>query len=164
MVSLTQLGIANQNLVMAVLHLRYKRPRIVVEHMQATLASTTGLERKPPPEYEEFQMIAAIRQRNLRKRAKALGVEFSTTAAIGNHENFLHYSPSTYSLPAELAGDRFEGREEDVSDIDFGRLLITSTLVDDGMSDRHVRQGISTASVLGERDPDGEWDRTEADG
>jgi hypothetical protein len=153
MVSLTQLGIANQQLIMTVmmLHLRHS-PRIVVAEDNATLTSTLSLERKPPPGYEESQMIAAMRQRNLRKRASALGVQTPPpVATVESHENSLHHSPSTHSLPAELAGDGFGGRAESVLDMDSDRLSITSTLIDDGLSERsaHDQQGGSTSLGLG---------------
>ena len=144
--SLTQLGIANQNLIMAVMHLHHQSPRIVVEQDDATLTPSASLERKPPPGYEESQMIAAMRQRNLRKRASALRVD-AAGVAMGNDGHYLHQSPSTLSLPAEVAG----GRKESVLDMDSDGISITSTLVDDGMSERsvHVQQGVSTTSSLG---------------
>jgi hypothetical protein len=150
MMSLTQLGIANQNLIMAVMHLHHQSPRIVVAQDDATLKPDAGLERKPPPGYEESQMIAAMRQRNLRKRASALGVD-AAGVAMGNDGNYLHRSPSTQSFPAEFDGDRCRGRKESVLDMDSDRLSITSTLVDDDMSERsaHAQQGVSKTSGLG---------------
>jgi hypothetical protein len=153
MMSLAQLGIANQQLIMAVMMLHLNQsPRIIVAQDNATLTSNPGLERKSPPGYEESQMIASIRQRNLRKRASALGVD-AVGVAMGSisKEHHRHQSPSTLSLPAELAGDRPGGRKDSVLDMDSDRLSITSTLVDDGLSDHspHVQQGVSTTSGLG---------------
>ena len=132
------------------MHLHHQSPRIIVVQDDATLKPDAGLERKPPPGYEESQMIAAMRQRNLRKRASALGVD-AAGVAMGNDGNYLHRSPSTQSFPAEVSGDRSRGRKESVLDMDSDRLSITSTLVDDGMSERsaHVQQGVSTTSGLG---------------
>jgi hypothetical protein len=138
MMSLAQLGIANQQLIMAVMMLHLNQsPRIIVAQDNATLTP---------------QMIASIRQRNLRKRASALGVDAVGVAMDSiSKEHHLHQSPSTLSLPAELAGDRPGGRKDSVFEMDSDRLSTTSTLVDDGLSDRspHAQQGVSTTSGLG---------------
>lgn len=161
MVSLTQLGIANQQLNTTVILLSQRQnPRIIIaaaaQETAASASSNFGLERKQPPGYEESQMIAAIRQRNLRKRASAasaLGVAAAAAApapAMGN-SNQLHTSPSTQSLPVELAGDTVIGsRAENVLDIDFDKLSITSSLLD-GLCDgsQYVRRDSSSTTTSG---------------
>jgi len=159
-VSLTQLGIANQQLNTTVILLSQRQnPRIVIAAaVQAqdntTAVSNFGLERKQPPGYEESQMIAAIRQRNLRKRASAasaLGVAAAAAApnpAMYNNPQ-LHASPSTQSLPVELAADTIiADRAEHVLDIDFDKLSITSSLLD-GLCDgsQHFRRESSSATT-----------------
>ena len=152
--SLTQLGIANQNLIMAVMHLHHQSPRIIVVQDDATLKPDAGLERKPPPGYEESQMIAAMRQRNLRKRASAasaLGVAAAAPAPAMGNNNQLHTSSSTQSLPVELAGDTVVGsRAENVLGIDFDKLTITSSLLG-GLCDgsQYVRRDSSSTTTSG---------------
>jgi hypothetical protein len=150
MVSLTQLGIANQQLNTTVIMLDHRQsPRIIVAQDNSNYACSFGPERKPPPGYEESHLIAAVRQRNLRKRVSALGLD-SASVAMSDSEHALFESPSANILPAELAGDMLEGRAENVLDIDFDKLSITSSLVG-GMFDcsQHVGRSISTPPGLG---------------
>ena len=150
MVSLTQLGIANQQLNTTVIMLDHRQsPRIIVVQDNSNHACSFGLERKPPPGYEESQLIAAVRQRNLRKRASALGVG-SASVAMSDCEHALHESLSENILPAELAGDMLGGRAENVLDIDFDNSSITPSPLG-GMFDctQHVGRSISTPPGLG---------------
>lgn len=146
MVSLTQLGIANQQLNTTVIMLYHRQsPRIIVAQSSAVQTSGFGLERKPPPGYEESQLIAAARQKNLRKRASALGIDDALTGLV-NTQFSLPSSPSTHSLPAELAGDNIpEHRADNLLDIDFDKSSITSSLLD-GMFDQsqYAERSVST--------------------
>jgi hypothetical protein len=127
MVSLTQLGIANQQLNTTV---------IILDHRQSPRISDTSIfsgssltERRPPPGYEESQMIAAVRQRNIRKRASALGVN-TQVAGVVDGESQLHHSSSTQSLPVEMQGDPIMEDTGFALDVDFDKLSITSSLLD----------------------------------
>jgi hypothetical protein len=175
-VSLTQLGITNQQLctTITMLHIR-QSPRIVIVAQQgggnnnnnntgeAAFASSNAggllLERKSPPGYEESQMIAATRQRNLRKRASALGglnnAPPPPTAGVGEslNLNHLHHSPSTLSLPTELAGEEsyFGGRAAAGKDFDNNNNLpMTPPTLVDAMSDRSSYHGRTRRSLPAE--------------
>lgn len=150
MVSLTQLGIANQQLNTTVIMLDHRQsPRIIVVQDNSNYACSFGSERKPPPGYEESQLITAVRQRNLRRRVSALGLG-SASVVMGDSEHALHESPNVNILPAELAGDMLEGRAENMLDIDFDEYPVTPSLLD-GVSDcsQHVGWSISTPPELG---------------
>lgn len=107
--SLTQLGITNQQLCTTVTMLHIRQSLQFVIAAQDNNNNVGGLERKPPPDYEESQMIAAARQNNIRKRTALEGMK-APTAAMVNDFHHLHQSPSTLSLPAELAGVSLGGR------------------------------------------------------
>jgi hypothetical protein len=128
-VSLTQLGITNVQLcaTLTMLQIRQSTCFVVAQFNDNNVG---GPERKPPPDYEESQMIAAARQKNRRKRAALEGLD-APTAAMVNDFHHLHQSPSTLSLPAELAGLSLGGRAEKGLD----NLSMGPTLVD-AMSDR----------------------------
>lgn len=150
MVSLTQLGIANQQLNTTVIMLDHRQsPRIIVVQDNPNYACSFGQERKPPPGYEESQLIAAVRQRNLRRRVSALGLG-NASAVTGDSGHALNENPNSNILPAELAGDMLEGRAENVLDIDFDGYSVTPSLLD-GVSDRsqHVGWSTSTPPELG---------------
>lgn len=72
-------------------------------------------------------MIAAVRERNLRKRASALGVAGRVAAIVGD-ELGLHRSSSTQSLPAELAGDTVFEDTDFSYDVDAEKLTIVASL------------------------------------
>jgi hypothetical protein len=180
-VSLTQLGITNQQLctTITMLHIR-QSPRIVIVAQQggsnnnndnnntgeAAFASSNAgllLERKSPPGYEESQMIAATRQRNLRKRASALGglnnAPPPPPAGVSEslNLNHLHHSPSTLSLPAELAGEEsyFGGRaaaagKEDFDNNNNNLFTATPPTLADAMSDRSSYHGRTRRSLPAE--------------
>jgi hypothetical protein len=127
MVSLTQLGIANQQLNTTVIILDHRQsPRI---NDCSMFSGPSMTERRPPPGYEESQMIAAVRQRNIRKRASALGVN-TQAAGVVDGEPQLHHSSSTQSLPVEMPGDPIMEDAECSLDVDFDKLSITSSLLD----------------------------------
>jgi hypothetical protein len=184
-VSLTQLGITNQQLctTITMLHIRQSPRIVIVAHQggnnnnnntgEAAFASSNAgllLERKSPPGYEESQMIAATRQRNLRKRASALGGLNNAppppqTAGVGEslnlNLNHLHHSPSTLSLPAELAGEESffggraaaaAGKEDFDNNNNNNNNLFTATppTLADAMSDRSSYHGRTRRSLPAE--------------
>lgn len=151
MVSLTQLGIANQQLNTTVIMLDHRQsPRIIVAQDNANYASSFGLERKPPPGYEESQLIAAVRQRNLRKRASARAVCNALTD-MDNSESLLYSSPSMRNLRAELPGDDVRERgAKNLSDRDFDTSSITSSTLDETFGhSQHTEHNILSPPVLG---------------
>lgn len=152
-VSLEQLGITNQQLCTTVTMLHIRQSTCLVVAAQDN-NNVGGLERKPPPDYEESQMIAAARQKNRRKRAALEGLDASTTAMV-NDFHHLHQSPSTLSLPAELAGLSLGGRAEKGLD----NLSMGPTLVD-AMSDRSYH-GKTRRSLPAELAGDGPRGRAE---
>jgi hypothetical protein len=153
-VSLEQLGITNQQLCTTVTMLHIRQSLQFVIAAQDDNKNVGGLERKPPPDYEESQMIAAARQKNRRKRAALEGLD-APTAAMVNDFNHLHQSPSTLSLPAELAGPSPGGRAEKRLD----NLSMGPTLVD-AMSDRSYH-GKTRRSLPAELAGDGPRGRAE---
>jgi hypothetical protein len=153
-VSLEQLGITNQQLCTTVTMLHIRQSLQFVIAAQDNNKNVGGLERKPPPDYEESQMIAAARQKNRRKRAALEGLD-DPTAAMVNDFHHLHQSPSTLSLPAELAGLSLGGRAEKGLD----NLSMGPTLVD-AMSDRSYH-GKTRRSLPAELAGDGPRGRAE---
>jgi hypothetical protein len=147
MVSLTQLGIANQQLNTTVIILDHRQSPRIGDISTFSVSSRT--ERRPPPGYEESQMIAAVRQRNIRKRASALGVNGPVEAVVGG-EPQLHHSLSTQSLPVEMPGDLISEDTEFSLDVDFDKLSITSSLLD-GMYNhgQPIDQNSPTPPALG---------------
>lgn len=117
-VSLTQLGIANQQLNAAVIILHTTVPRIVVQH-SATTKDGFHPERKAPPSYEESQFISVARNRNLRKRASALAVKRSTTCG-----------GAVMLEPFEMSEDRSESRGDSFLDVDFDRASLVDSIAD----------------------------------
>ncbi|KAK6441674.1 hypothetical protein LTR95_002090 [Oleoguttula sp. CCFEE 5521] len=111
MVSLTQLGIAAQQLnttVVILYTLRATPPSSCV----VTCNSSRLLERRPPPSYEESQLISSARRRNLRKRVSIMANDLDIITA---HE-----------MPAE--NERRYVME--TPEMAFDRLSITSSLFD----------------------------------
>lgn len=94
-------------------------------------------------------MIAAVRQRNLRKRASALGVTDRVAAIVGD-ELGLHRSSSTQSLPAELLGDTIFEDTDSTYDMSAEKLSVVPSLPasrDDG--GQHLDQHSWQAQGLG---------------
>jgi hypothetical protein len=176
-VSLTQLGITNQQLctTITMLHIRQSPRIVIVAHQggnnnnnntgEAAFASSNAgllLERKSPPGYEESQMIAATRQRNLRKRASALGglnnAPPPPTAGESLSLSHLHHSPSTLSLPAELAGEESffrgsraaAGKDFDLDNNNNNLSTTTPPTLADAMSDRSSYHGRTRRSLPAE--------------
>jgi hypothetical protein len=126
MVSLTQLGIANQQLNTTVVILHNTRNHSLAQCVQI---GSTRYQHKPPPSYEESQLISTVRQRNLRKRASMSAVRIPVLPeAPGNDiESPRDRWPETRSIAQELpAGDLGDPG----CDLDFDRLSIQSSLLD----------------------------------
>nr|OQO26107.1 hypothetical protein B0A51_04501 [Rachicladosporium sp. CCFEE 5018] len=111
MVSLTQLGIAAQQLnttVIILYTLRATQP----SSCNVTCNGNRVLERRPPPSYEESQLISSARLRNLRKRA----------SIMADHANDV----AVHEMPAEIR----QSSLHEIPEMAFDRLSITSSLFD----------------------------------
>jgi hypothetical protein len=126
MVSLTQLGIANQQLNTTVIILDSRRsPRISDSR---TLSVPLATERMSPPGYEESQMIAAARQRNLRKRASALELTGQTAVTVDSGPR-LNHSSSIPEMPTDGPENAIVGVAELPSDCVLDKSSADSSLV-----------------------------------
>lgn len=119
------------------LHIR-QSPRIVIVAQggnntgEAAFTSNADLLERKPPGYEESQMIAAVRQRNLRKRAGALrGVDGHAILDVEHERNPINIEDNRWSLNPEDGRDpRFHDDGEAES------RMVEQQFPDDASSDK----------------------------
>lgn len=121
MTDLTQLGIVSQHLNTAIVMLDFRQPppRVIITQEGIDLSNGSAMGRRPPPSYDDSQMVASVRQKTLRKRASALSATNSTGAwDIGPQQ--LHRSSSTLRDLYVAAADSVDETTEAEIGIEFG--------------------------------------------
>lgn len=105
MVSLQQLVIANQHLSTVVLRLDHRQaPRIVIAQAESDVRRPTLSTQRPPPSYEDSQMIAAVREKSLRRRASALSA-ISSADIVDSGSHHACQTSSMVAPPSRLVAD-----------------------------------------------------------
>jgi len=129
MVSLQQLVIANQHLSTVVLRLDHRQaPRIVIAQAEHDARRPTMSAQRPPPSYEDSQMIAAVREKSLRRRASALSAISSSADVVDGGSSHSCQASGMVVSPSRLVADDevFGDSSELIASPDVKGMIITS--------------------------------------
>lgn len=98
--------IANQHLSTVVLRLDHRQaPRIIVAQAEPDVRRPTMSVQRPPPSYEDSQMIAAVREKSLRRRASALSAISSSADVVDSGLSHASQTSGMVVSPLRLVAD-----------------------------------------------------------